>query len=109
MSENIFIGFLCLHGFRGLLVLDWLGLVGANAHKALELFHEDEHQHCVRTVTKKTSVSLLLFVSGSRESYASLSHAGDHPLMRKLIPSFWYESAKILLRLGLTPLMVGAL
>lgn len=42
-------------------------------------------------------------------TYASLSHAGDHPLIRKLIPSFLYDSAKILERLGFTPLTVGAL
>lgn len=47
--------------------------------------------------------------SKSRITYASLSHAGDHPLMRKLIPSFLYDSAKILERLGFTPLTVGAL
>lgn len=50
MSENVWIGFLCLHGFRGLLFLDRLGLVGADAYEALELLHEDEHQDSVRTI-----------------------------------------------------------
>ena len=50
MYENIRIGFLCLHGLRGLLLLNRLGLAGADAYKALELFHEDEHQNSVRSV-----------------------------------------------------------
>lgn len=43
LVENDWFGFLCLHGFRGLLFLDRFGLAGADAYKALELFHEDEH------------------------------------------------------------------
>lgn len=50
MSENVCIGFLGLHGFRGLLFLDRLGLVGADAYKALELFHKNKHQNGVRTI-----------------------------------------------------------
>jgi hypothetical protein len=99
--------FLCLHGFRSLLLRNGLGLTGADAHKTLQLFHKDKHQNSVRTVQQ---AKISLWYSNSQNvTYASLSHAGDHPLMRKLIPSFLYDSAKILLTLGFTPFTVGAL
>lgn len=102
-------GFLCLHGFRGLLLLHRLGLPRADTHKTLELLHKDKHQNSVRAIHKASSVAYSSFDIRSRTTYASLSHAGDHPLMRKLIPSFLYDSAKILERLGFTPFTVGAL
>jgi hypothetical protein len=99
-------GFLCLHGFRSLLLRDSLRLTSADTHKTLQLFHKDKHQNSVRSSHK---ISPQYLRSSSKATHASLSHAGDHPLIRKLIPSFLYDSAKILLTLGFTPFTVGAL
>ena len=48
MSNNFQSSFLSLHGFRGLLLLNRLGLIGTNTHQTLQLLHEHEHQNSVR-------------------------------------------------------------